>query len=242
MLLSIVSEPHVKTFDGTKYDFHSECDLVATSSPSFANGAGLDLHMRTTLKDGYAFISGAVLRIGSDFLEVDADMNLWINGAIVEDSALPTTFAGLPLEKDGIWYRLMVNDYEGISFASPVGMLKIEIDALIPDAAGLMGTSGTPGLIGRDGVSILTPEEMGQEWQVGPMDHPNMFLSTRAPQYPAQCILPPAAPARRLREDSTRRRLAEEACTGVRDPEEMDDCIFDVIQTGDAGVAIDYVE
>ena len=245
VIYTILSEPHAKTFDGTKYDFHSECDLVATSSPAFQNGAGLDLHVRTTLNQhGFSYVSGAVLRIGSDFLEIDANMNLHINAVPVLHANLPTVFAGYPLVKDGMWVRVWLNDFEGISFASPVGMMKVLVDAVLPGASGLVGTTGVPGRIGRDGVSILTPEQMGTEWQVGvgAGDHPNMFMAARAPQFPAQCNLPPAANGRRLGEDSARRRMAEEACAKVTNLEEINDCIFDVMQTGDGSVAVDYME
>ena len=121
-------------------------------------------------------------------------------------------------------------------------MLKVQVDAILPGASGLLGTTGTPGLIGRDGVTVLTPQQMGLEWQVGPADHPPMFMTARAPQYPAQCNLPSTSNSRRLGEDSARRRVAEKACADVSDPEEIDDCIFDVIQSGDPGLAADYIE
>ena len=65
----ILSEPHFKTFDGKKYDFQGECDLVATSSPSI--GKGLNIHIHATIEGFYSYISDAVLRIGNDFLEFD---------------------------------------------------------------------------------------------------------------------------------------------------------------------------
>ena len=52
--------------------------------------------------------------------------------------------------------------------------------------------------------------------------------------------MPPVAPGRRLGKDAARRRVAEDAYAGVTDPEEIDDCIYDVIQTGNLGVAVDY--
>ena len=239
----------MKTFDGIKYDFHNECDLVATSSPSFENGKGLDLHVRTTLNGQYAYTSAAVLKIGADRLELQVietapyGLNLYINEVAVM-GALPPTFAGYPLTMDGMWYNVWLNDHETISFASPLGMMKVEVNAILPGASGLVGTTGVPGIIGRDGLPA-TPEEMGTEWQVGvgAGDHPPMFLLPRAHTYPAACILPPASSARRrLGEDAARRRVAEEACSKVTDPEEMDDCIYDVIQTGDPGMAADYIE
>jgi len=40
-------DPHLHTWMGMVYDFHCECDLVLLKSPSFDNGQGLYLHIRT---------------------------------------------------------------------------------------------------------------------------------------------------------------------------------------------------
>ena len=145
--LQFSSEPHCKTFDGTKYGFHAECDLVATSSPFFGNGQGLFICIRTTLKNNaYAYISGATLGIGTEYLEFEAvtnpdgtfDLNIFFNGAPVSDTSLPSSISGYPLFKDVMWYRVMLNDFESVSFASPVGMLKVQVDAVLPGASGLL--------------------------------------------------------------------------------------------------------
>ena len=120
--------------------------------------------------------------------------------------------------------------------------MKVSIEAILPGAAGVLGTHEKSGMIGRNGQEIENGVEMGLEWQVGPEDHPMMFRTSRAPQYPTTCVLPPEAPARRLGEDAARRRTAEEACAVVFDPEELEDCIYDVVQTGDPRRVIDYLE
>ena len=135
-----------------------------------------------------------------------------------------------------------LNKHESVAFASPVGMMKVSIEAILPGAAGVLGTHEKSGMIGRNGQEIENGVEMGLEWQVGPEDHPMMSRTSRAPQYPTTCVLPPEAPARRLGEDAARRRTAEEACAVVFDPEELEDCIYDVVQTGDPRRVIDYLE
>ena len=45
-------------------------------SEQFHNGAGFDLHVRTTIDSFYSYIEGAAVRIGDHILEVSADKTL----------------------------------------------------------------------------------------------------------------------------------------------------------------------
>ena len=243
-----MSDPHFKTFDGTKYDYHGECDMVMTTSSSFASNLGFDLHIRTTIQDSYSFISGAALRIGTDVLEVDAQdgTTVHFNNRTVSGATLPELFSGFPLSKKVLphasTYKVRLGEYEVVSISSFKNMLKVQVNAILPDASGLMGTSGKPGLVGRDGETTLSNMEMGAEWQVRPGDHPTLFHTSRSPQFPEPCILPASAStSRRLGENSALMRMATTSCSGVGDFGEMKDCIFDVIQTGDVEMALAYL-
>jgi von Willebrand factor type D domain len=57
-------DPHFRTFDGTKYDFHGQCDLVMARSKEFGDNLGLDLHIRTEIVTGWSRISDSAIRIG----------------------------------------------------------------------------------------------------------------------------------------------------------------------------------
>lgn len=46
------------------------CDLVMLSDPNFFNGLGMDIHVRTTIKTWWSYISSAVIRIGENTLEI----------------------------------------------------------------------------------------------------------------------------------------------------------------------------
>jgi hypothetical protein len=83
--LEILKDPHFVTFGGESFSFHGECDLVLMTSPGFASGLWLDIHVRTTRIDNvrmsYSFISGvAVRRIGTDVLETMDDGTVIVNG------------------------------------------------------------------------------------------------------------------------------------------------------------------
>lgn len=75
-------DPHIMTWSGERYDFHGVCDLVLLHNPDFENGLGMYVHMRTTKTRQWSQVSAAVVKIGSDILEVSGDrkQNLyWIN-------------------------------------------------------------------------------------------------------------------------------------------------------------------
>lgn len=89
-------DPHVKTWVGQQYDYHGECDLVLVSSEKFANGLGLDIHIRTTIRDDWSYISATALRIGEDILEVHSFGKYYLNG--VENAPLPKKFGGFAID------------------------------------------------------------------------------------------------------------------------------------------------
>jgi len=99
------------------FDFHGECDLVMLSSPSFASGSGLSVHIRTTRMDGklasYSYISGAAVSIGNNILEVQQDGTLLVNGKrhVNNDAFLPTEFATYPFTKNMIGKKKKITQY-----------------------------------------------------------------------------------------------------------------------------------
>lgn len=45
-----LSSSFPQTFSGEFYDFHHGCDLVLVTAPAFAEGLGMDIHIRTTVR------------------------------------------------------------------------------------------------------------------------------------------------------------------------------------------------
>jgi hypothetical protein len=43
-------DPHIKLWNRTRYSYHGECDLVLLQNQNFADGLGMDIHVRTTQK------------------------------------------------------------------------------------------------------------------------------------------------------------------------------------------------
>jgi hypothetical protein len=109
------------------------------------------------------------------------------------------------------------------------------------DSVGLMGDFRKGHMIARDGKTILDdPNAFGQEWQVLDTE-PTLFQTLRLPQHPMECTMPPPMEAsqvrRRLLESSPVAELAaEEACAHWS--EGKDDCVFDVLTTGDLEMAV----
>jgi von Willebrand factor type D domain len=93
-------DPHFRTYDGTTYSYHGECDLIMTRSPTFDNGMGLDVHTRTTMVGkSWSLISNAAIRIGIDTFEITNQDISYING--VEQIEYPFILAGkYPVTKE----------------------------------------------------------------------------------------------------------------------------------------------
>jgi Repulsive guidance molecule (RGM) C-terminus len=106
----------------------------------------------------------------------------------------------------------------------------------------LTGEFGTGHKIGRDGREITDPNEFGQEWQVRAEDG-LLFCALEGPQFPSeQCKMPSSFQGterhRRLGESTAKFQEAGQACAHkINDPEEFDNCVFDVLLTGDIGIA-----
>jgi hypothetical protein len=109
------------------------------------------------------------------------------------------------------------------------------------NGVGLMGDFGTGQMISRDGKTIMNDANaFGQEWQVLDSE-PKLFRTVRFPQHPQVCTLPTPVQAssqlrRRLLESSVDELAAEKACEHWGDGK--DDCVFDVLTTGDIDMAV----
>lgn len=74
-------DPHIVRWDGHRFDFHGECDLVMFKSPGFRSGHGLHVHLRTTMVDNWSYIETVGIQVGKDTLEMSARGKYFINGS-----------------------------------------------------------------------------------------------------------------------------------------------------------------
>jgi cysteine-rich repeat protein len=256
-------DPHFKTWRGHHFDFHGECDLVLLHSSEFGSGLGLDVHIRTKLRRDMSYISSATIRIGRDVLEVESQGIYHLNGVL--GAELPDEFSGFafshtkPTDKQhvftvhlGVEERINAKTYKhmGVEERITVKTYKNFVSILIEngqgknfgDSVGLMGDFGKGRMLARDGQTILDDANaFGQEWQVLE-NEASFFQRLRLPQHPMECTLPPPMNAsqlrRRLMESSVDELTAEKACARWGEGESKDDCVFDVLTTGDLEMAV----
>lgn len=248
-------DPHVRTWGGEHFEYHGACDLVLVHNPDFANGLGLDVHIRNKRVKRWSYIDTAVLNIGGETLEVRGGENtneFWVNGvqgnAGLENGMLPETIAGFPISFDwlkGDRRRFIVDlgNGEQVSFKTFKYFVRVNVLAKSEEnfksSVGLMGTYPEGKKVGRDLVSeVKDYDEFGQEWQVLPGE-PMLFHNVEGAQAPMKCEMPIMSTQRRLAESTISLEEAEIACSRVNE-DDRDACIFDVLATEDKDMAGAY--
>lgn len=236
-------DPHFRTWNGSRFDFHGACDLVMLRASNLGGipDNDLSLHVRTTKRYSYSFIETAALQIGEDTLEVAGWGTYFLNGVSAAD--MPALVGGYLVsytqssEKDHSFVIQLDGDHD-VKLSTFKDWVNVEVSGkrLFKESLGLMGNfSGTR--VARDGETILDdPIAFGQEWQVLQTEQ-KLFQVTRDPQHPQSCDMPEETvvdDSRRLG-SSLARSAAEEAC--AHREEDKEECIFDVMATGDIEMA-----
>lgn len=253
-------DPHVKKWNGKNFNFMGGCDLVLVHSDAHNNGQGLDLHIRTTVRDFYSSIESAAIRLGPSILEVNSRQHsVIVDGTKYQKGDLPLKVSGnelhtMPGPHDSTWYVLKLSDTGNfIVFQCYKEFLSVKFVGFFADgenwsdAAGLMGSYEKGLQYARDGKTVIADHErFGAEWQVRPGEggDPVLFQdAARAPQWPQEkCRMPKITKnefRHLLRMDPAFVRRAEEACAH-KGPEDFDFCVDDVLATKDIGMAAAY--
>jgi hypothetical protein len=252
------TDPHFRMFDGTKYSYHGECDLVFTRGIHSRSEMPIDIHARTTIIDGWSLISSAAIRIGKDILEIVNDGSFFVNG--VTNMEIPFMMSerfnvskGEQIMQEAsendeekhdteITYKIELDgdDDDYITVTIWKTMIAIRVNSYLTNSEGMLGVHGKEGMVGRDRQTVFDDANlMGAEWQVRDTEA-MLFHDTRTPQYPMECTLPKAQTSRRrLRENDHLMSRAKVVCAGV-DDEMVAFCIDDVLRTGDEYIAIGY--
>jgi hypothetical protein len=241
-------DPHFKTWHGKHFDFHGVCDLVLLQSKEFGSGLGLDVHIRTHMRRDMSYIASAALRMGTGLLEVQSQGVYYFNGVAGAD--LPIELCGFqflhtqPTDKQHV-FDIHLGGREYIKIKTYKDFVSVSFEQgqgkHFAKSVGLMGDFGMGHMISRDGETIIDDANaFGQEWQVLDTEA-SLFQTVRFPQHPSVCTMPTPVQAKQLRrrllEESKGAQLAaEKACEHWG--EGKDDCVFDVLATGDLEMAV----
>jgi len=222
---------------------------------TFADGLGLDVHIRTKIVRYWSYIKNIAIKIGNDILEIegsadadDAEARYWYNfeyqGDMEDLSGFPVTQKLPSVYKRQ--YKIDLSSKFGPGKQITVQLYKEFIrvtfdgdEATFGKTAGLMGDYKTGATLGRDGVTVLNDfTELGDDWQVLPSD-PKLFHELSYPQFPELCLKPEdprGQRKRRLDEATISVEQAEKACTVLKDPLSIKDCVYDILATQDLGM------
>eukprot|EP00977_Amphora_coffeiformis_P021773 scaffold9890_cov159-Amphora_coffeaeformis.AAC.4 len=254
-------DPHFQLWGQEHAAFHGECDLVLVHSDGFHDGAGFDLHARTTIENFFSYIETAALRVGENIMEFHKDY-LYLNGVKIQPSDLPLTFGGphqymiSPPEvgpskyaKHYQYYHVNLHKHSIVLFRFYKHYLTVNMNGHrkdFSDSVGLLGSYETGSMLDRDGEQVGSLDDLGFEWQVNPSD-PSLFTDEprRPPQLPYErCRLPTAARTSREQGRNLLRarnkillEAAENACAHVPSGSDFQLCVDDVALTGDLGLA-----
>lgn len=254
---AVKGDPHFLRFGQAERDsFHGECDLVVTSTEKFDNNAGIDFHVRTTMRnDLYSYVETAALKVGDDILEIH-NGHFLLNGATYEDDLLPMEFGAqsnykfeltnVEKRRDGSVARrsyLLTLGETQIEFKFYKHIMSFEIGGKVDfeGGVGMLGAFPTGDMLSRHGEQMNNFNDFGMEWQVG-HDDPILFADLRAPQLPYERCRMPAHTQSRRRLRATDTKLAEDArdaCAHVAG-NDFQLCIDDVVMTGDLELAKEW--
>lgn len=257
---TVGGDPHFTTWRGEHYEYHGQCDMVLTKDAKFANGAGLDIHLRTKIVRFWSYIKNAAIRIGNDILEVEGsaepsntENRYWINfehqGELKEVGGFPVSVKiqspvkrvyEIDLDKKYAGFKVIISTYKEFVRVRFEGGDESSLGGTV----GLLGDFNTGKTLARDGATVLDDfSELGNEWQVMPSE-PKLFHEIDHPQFPEKCIEPedPRGERRRRRlgENTVTEEQAEAACARLSDAADRKDCVYDILATQDMGMVGAY--
>jgi len=246
-------DPHITTWTNEHFEYHGQCDLVLAKDSEFADGLGLEIHIRTKLVRFWSYIKTVAIKIGNDILEVqgsadadDAEAHYWIN---YEYQGELEDFAGFPVTQalPSVYKRRYIIDlsskFPGVSIVFELYKEFVRVrfngadEKSFGKTVGLMGDFKSGKTIGRDGSTVMDDfTEFGDEWQVLPSE-PRLFHELEQPAFPEVCVKPEdprGERRRRLEGSSISVEEAEAACSkSLSDPLSIKDCVYDILATQD---------
>ena len=161
---------------------HGGCDLVFLDNPSYNNGQGMKIYIRTKIRRWWSFVESVVVQIGKDTLEVMGGVEnkyYWVNrkaGPKVQVShILPFTIGENQvrfrvLSKTQFQFKIFLPDNQSIVLRAVKDFMKVDIQHHTKQAfghsRGLLGTYEDGLMLARNGTTVLgTADDFGLEWQ-----------------------------------------------------------------------------
>lgn len=236
------------------YEYHGQCDLLMVKDTNFAEGLGLDIHIRTKIVRYWSYIKTVAIKIGNDILEIEGSAeadddtpHYWIN---FEYQGELDSVGGFPViqKLPSAYKRQYIID---LSPKYPKQSIVVQLykefvrvkftgtEEAFGNTVGLLGDYKTGMTFARDGATLIHDfTELGDEWQVLPSDG-KLFRQAATPQFPELCIKPENSRGerkRRLAESSITIKQAEAACATLKDALWSKDCVYDILATQDLGM------
>jgi len=248
----VKGDPHFTTWVGEHFEYHGQCDMVMLKDPSFANGLGIQIQIRTKLVRYWSYIRSVAILIGDDILEIEGSDEFVDNGELfywhnLDYQAEFETLGGFPVSFHRVSKKTQ-SFVVDLSSKYPDQFIEVKSfkefvkvawnngsEESVGNSVGMMGDFKTGKTLGRDGTVIDDFTELGAAWQARP-DDGMLFHDTTQPQFPKSCVLPEDPRGqRRRRLDATSIKLedAEKACESLKDPKDRKECVYDVLATQD---------
>jgi hypothetical protein len=237
-------DPHFKPWVGDWYDYMGACDMHLVMAPNFTSAHAMVIDIRTKIRREYSYIETAVVQIGSETFEVSSFGDYSLNG--VSSAKLPGEISGFQVvytqpNPNVHAFKILLGPNESILLTAFKDMVSVKIDEANADrfhgSLGMMGEFETGKLLGRDGKTVMKdPNALAAEWQVR-SDEPMLFQTVVSPQHPQPCVLPAAGSSVSRRLGSSIALSAAEKACAKWSAETRENCVHDVMATGDLDLA-----
>jgi hypothetical protein len=132
-------------------------------APDFAEGAGIDIHIRTTIRCDHSFIEDAAIKIGDDIFEVSSWDVYSLNGVMSADLSNfvgPFTVEHVQVDAKKHVFKLHFGGEESLEIGTFKDWVNIKAVSALDDAwgfsQGLMGQFRTGKMLARNGTTTLS--------------------------------------------------------------------------------------
>lgn len=259
---SVHGDPHVVKWNGERYMYHGQCDLVMFRNPVI----GLHLHIRTTIQeDSWSYVEAMALQVGPDILELSNYQKvaqIKFNDKVIAHDSLPFKFGQEDMfSVDTSVKKLVTHENEKVTERNvyniqlgPKGLIEVALSWVFvsvsvkpkgdmgSNTSGLMGTFPSGELVARNGTvtfSDTDTDTYGGHWQVNPEEgDPMLFSEARDPVWPSPCKLPALDYITGRRLDPDILNQAHVDCESYYSSDgDIEDCVYDELMTGNMMMA-----